>query len=94
MSSPRLKRHTARIGGVTYGFNGRAEVMAKPRRFVTMPSSTTGTWSIAQRRQATYVQGSRTLLSPRVWAFRLIRTSNASETCHSRDSMTGVPSRS
>jgi hypothetical protein len=34
------------------------------------------------------------LYSPRVWAFRLTRTSNASETCHSRDSMTGVPSRS
>ena len=34
------------------------------------------------------------LYSPRVWAFRLIRISNASETCHSRDSMTGVPSRS
>ena len=34
------------------------------------------------------------LYSPRVWAFRLTRTSKASETCHSRDSMTGVPSRS
>ena len=34
------------------------------------------------------------LYSPRGWAFRLIRISNASETCHSRDSMTGVPSRS
>ena len=32
------------------------------------------------------------LSSPRGWAFRLIRISNASETCHSRDSMTGVPS--
>ena len=30
----------------------------------------------------------------RVWAFRLIRTSNASETCHSRDNITGVPSPS
>ena len=28
----------------------------------------------------------------RVLAFRLIRTSNASDTCHSRDTMTGVPS--
>src|SRR5882757_4758589 len=34
------------------------------------------------------------LYSPRGWAFRLIRISKASETCHSRDSMTGVPSRS
>lgn len=31
--------------------------------------------------------------SPRAWALRLTRTSKASETCHSRDSMTGVPSR-
>ena len=53
MSGPRLKQHTARVGGVTYSFNGLVELMAKPRRCATMPSSTAGTWSVAQRRRAT-----------------------------------------
>jgi hypothetical protein len=38
MSCPRVKQHTARIGGVIYSFNGLVELMAKPRHCATMPS--------------------------------------------------------